>query len=529
MYPSDARHFLFLKIIRSILPFKGFIMAMKRALESLDGSIVWFRSDLRVHDNPALSEAAHFASKRGASLTAVYCFNIEEMKEMNLGPVRVDFILRTLKELQESLLQLGIPLHVLVMEKTRSEEYGHRLVEFAHQLGAGSIFFNKEADPVGIRRDEKVKSAFGKLEVTFQEFSDQCIVKEGFVLTKQAKPYAMFTPFKNCWLQHIKDNPIKLVSAPEARKIALDSPKIPSSIPGFELGSQSGLDGGEFYKLFPAGEAEAIRRLTEFLEQVGKNYKDTRNFPSINGTSRLSPYLAVGAISPKMAFEMTRKANHGHLTSGSEGLQTFMSELCWRDFYRHILHHFPHISSGAPFKPEAANIEWREDEEAMADFKRWCKGETGIPIVDAAMRQLSTTGWMHNRLRMIVSMFLTKDLLISWKLGESWFAKHLVDYDFPSNNGGWQWSSSTGTDAQPYFRIFNPFTQSENFDKDGIFIKRFVPELASVPASAIHNPAASLSKSERTKLCPNYPEPMVDHAWARNRALEVFKKAFKKL
>lgn len=502
---------------------------MKRALEPLDGSLVWFRSDLRVHDNPALWEAVQFSNKRGAPLTALYCFNVEEMKEMGLGPVRADFILRTLSELEASLARLGMPLHVVVLEGTDASAYGHRLVELAHQHGASSIFFNRECDPVAMRRDEVVKGVFGKLQVTFQDFPDQCIVKEGFVLTKQSKPYAMFTPFKNCWLQYIKDNPVKVLSTPESGKEAVKSSKLPESIPGFELSTQAGLRADEFKSLFPAGEAEAMRRLSEFLEQVGKNYKDTRNFPAINGTSKISPYLAIGAISPRMAFELSRKANHGHLTSGSEGLQTFMAELCWRDFYRHVLHHFPHVATGAPFKPEAVNIAWREDEEAMADFQRWCSGQTGIPIVDAAMRQLSTTGWMHNRLRMIVSMFLTKDLLISWRLGESWFAKHLVDYDFPSNNGGWQWSSSTGTDAQPYFRIFNPFTQSENFDKEGAFIRRFVPELEAVPAKAIHNPAASLSKTERAKLCPNYPAPMVDHAWARNRALEVFKKAFKKI
>lgn len=495
---------------------------MKRPVEELSGALLWLRSDLRLHDNKALTEAVAYAQAHSSALAAVYIFCLDELREMGVGPVRVNFVLRNLNQLQKDLACIGISLSVHIVKDYNG--YGTVLSNVCHEQALGAVFFNKEFDPVAINRDKQVIEALSADGIGYQSFHDQCIVQEGFVLTKALKPYAMFTPFKNCWLQYLRDNPLELLAVPEFKAaIKVAGPKIPAAVPGFELSLEGVVNE------FPAGEAVAVKKFGDFLEEKGRSYKETRNFPAQLGTTKISPYLAIGAISPRMAFEMARKLNHGHLSSGSEGLQTLMAELCWRDFYRHIMHHFPQVAAGQSFKPEAGRIEWREGPEAEKDYAAWCKGETGFPIVDAAMRQLAQTGWMHNRLRMIVSMFLTKDLLISWKRGEAWFSHHLIDYDFPSNNGGWQWSSSTGTDSQPYFRIFNPFTQSENFDKDGAFIRKFVPELAKVPAPAIHNPGASVSKADRVKLCPAYPEPIVDHAAARLRALDVFKRAFKKI
>ena len=486
--------------------------------------LVWFRSDLRTHDNRALHEAVKYSRLTGARLEAIYCLGSDEIIKQNLGAVRIDFILRTLKFLQSALSALHIPLAFFSFP-----DIVDYLPKYCKESGVDSVFFNKECDPVAMIRDESIKKAFDLNGISYQDFTDQCIVQEGFVLTKMGKPYAMFTPFKNTWLQYLRENPVKLIGKPDKvdQKISEAPVTIPSSLKGYEIGKEC--DVASIMENFPAGEEAAIDKLDRFLEETGKLYKDTRNFPAIKGTSMISPYLAIGAISPRFAFELAGKANNGHLISGSEGLQTFIAELCWRDFYRHIMYHFPHITKGEPFKSEAQNIEWRTGTEADCDFERWCNARTGVPIVDAAMNQLTRTGWMHNRLRMIVSMFLTKDLLISWRRGEAWFARHLIDYDWPSNNGGWQWSSSTGTDSQPYFRIFNPFTQSENFDKNGIFIKKYLPELAKVPVSALHDPSGKLSAAEFSKVCPTYPKVIVDHSVARNAALEVFKQAFKKV
>jgi deoxyribodipyrimidine photo-lyase len=461
------------------------------------------------------------------NLEALYIFSLAELKTANTGPVRVDFIRRNLACLQKDLAEIGITLTVLLVDEKQS--YAQALSEFCHEHRLGTVFFNKEFDPVALARDENVKKGLTAEHIGYQSFFDQCIVQEGFILTKMGKPYGMFTPFKRTWIQHIKEHPIKLLESPrEFKERAVECREIPA-VPGYALTDDAELRQEAVLEQFCAGEEAALAKLETFLAERGRTYHENRDFPSISGTSKISPYLSVGAISARTAFELSRKANNGLVGSGSEGLQKFISELCWRDFFRHIMHHFPQISEGMPFKPEAADIEWREGPDAEKDFELWCAGRTGVPIVDAAMRQMAQTGWMHNRLRMVVSMFLTKDLLIYWKKGESWFSSHLIDYDFPSNNGGWQWSSSTGTDSSPWFNIFNPFLQSERFDKDGTFIKHYLPELIKVPAKAIHNPNEHLSKSEKASLCPNYPDLISDQKTARKKALAVFKKAFKKL
>lgn len=499
---------------------------MKRRAEDPQDALMWFRTDLRTTDNLALSQALEYAAARKVKLQALYVFSIDELEAQGIGPVRLDFVLRTLRALEATLTSIGVPLHVLVLEA--GSKYPERLVGHCKELHVGPIFFNKECDPVAIQRDAAMKPVFDANGISYQDFSDQCIVQEGFILTKLGKPYVMFTPFKATWMQYLKDVPVVL--HPHAGLPALESPavsSVPKSIPGYGLETQPELDAKLVLETFPAGEDAALAKFRTFLTERGKSYKASRDTPAIIGTSMISPYLAVGALSPRTVFEEARLANHGHLTSGSEGLQTFISELCWRDFYRHIFHLFPQIAEGKPFKPEAMQIAWREGPDADADFAAWCAGATGIPIVDAAMRQLVTTGWMHNRLRMIVAAFLTKDLLVSWRKGETWFARHLIDYDFCSNNGGWQWSSSTGTDSQPYFRIFNPYRQSETFDADGTFIRRLLPVLGKVPAPAIHDPNERLKGGEKARLCPKYPATIVDHSAARLRAIEVFKTAFR--
>ena len=267
-------------------------------------------------------------------------------------------------------------------------------------------------------------------------------------------------------------------------------------------------------KQWPAGENEAIKRLHQFLDKKVLDYSKNRNDPILDGTSRISPYLALGIISPKRCILEALKINNFEFTSGNIGITKWIDEIVWREFYKNIMHSFPKVSKGQPFQDYSNKIKWRHNEE---EFNAWKQGKTGFPIVDAAMRQLHQEGWMHNRLRMIVAMFFTKNMLHDWRLGETYFMQNLIDGDFASNNGGWQWSSSTGTDAAPYFRIFNPITQSTNFDKEGSFIKKYVPELKDLDKSVIHNPP-----KEHRKYC-NYSEPILDLKESRLRAIEAFK------
>lgn len=249
--------------------------------------------------------------------------------------------------------------------------------------------------------------------------------------------------------------------------------------------------------MWDAGEESALKKLSEFAASKIQKYKEKRDFPSIQGTSELSPYLSLGILSAKTCLNEALKANNGKFDGGNENVACWISEICWREFYRTILFHFPRVCMNQPFNLQTKRVEWLYDEQ---QFNAWKEGRTGYPIVDAGMRQLKATGYMHNRLRMITAMFLTKHLLMNWQLGEAYFMSMLVDGDFSSNNGGWQWSASTGTDSQPYFRVFNPKLQSERFDKDGIYIKKWVPELKKLSSKQIHDPSASLSPGELAKI-----------------------------
>jgi deoxyribodipyrimidine photo-lyase len=269
--------------------------------------------------------------------------------------------------------------------------------------------------------------------------------------------------------------------------------------------------------LWKAGEEHAARRLGQFVGSRIDDYKTRRNFPAVNGTSTMSPYLTMGVVSPRQCFAAGVEANGGRIAGGKAAIKSWLDELVWREFYKHVLIGWPKVSMRRAYRAEYEQIHWNDDEQL---FERWCEGMTGVPLVDAGMRQLNQTGWMHNRVRMVVAMYLTKDMFIDWRWGERYFMQKLVDGDLASNNGGWQWSASTGTDAAPYFRIFNPVSQSERFDADGKFIRQFVPELKDVPAKYIHDPYAARGKLEQL---PDYPEPAVDHQQARQAALEAFK------
>ncbi|MFM9996828.1 MAG: deoxyribodipyrimidine photo-lyase [Phycisphaerales bacterium] len=468
-------------------------------------ALVWFRSDLRTRDNRALWQAAA-ESDRG--VVGAYVIAPEAWRAHDVAACRVDFTLRTLAELSRSLAGHSIPL--VVLTAASGADVPRLLLELATRARCDGLYFNREYEVDESRRDVVVTAAFEKSGRRVRAFDDQVILPPGEVWTGDGRFFTVFTPYKRAWLARLAEQgipaPAPLASPRRQPDTGVATTAVPSSVSGFESPIDS--------RLWPAGEGEALRRLKRFAaEKIGR-YKSDRDAPEIEGTSTLSPYLAVGAISPRQCLAAAMEANGGRADGGRVGPATWISELIWREFYVHVLAGYPRVCMNRAFKPVTDRLVWREDE---AGFDAWCAGRTGYPIVDAAMRQLAQTGWMHNRLRMIAAMFLTKDLLIDWRRGERFFMQSLIDGFFASNNGGWQWSASTGTDAVPYFRVFNPASQSRQNDPEGAFIRRFVPELASLDAETIHDPPPLV----RTRL--GYPEPIVDHGAARKRVMEVFR------
>jgi deoxyribodipyrimidine photo-lyase len=331
------------------------------------------------------------------------------------------------------------------------------------------------------------------------------------VLTKTGTYFQVFSQFRKVCYARLHSALPRRVATPEAQAaLTLKSDPIPEQVDGFEPPSDT------LRALWPAGEDEARRRLDAFADQQISYYKDERDFPAKPGTSQLSAYLAAGVVSPRQCLHAALQTNQGEFESGDIGAITWINELLWREFYKHILVGYPRVSRHRAFRPETEALAWRD---APEDLAAWQQARTGLPIIDAAMRQLLETGWMHNRLRMVVAMFLTKNLLIDWREGERFFMRHLIDGDLAANNGGWQWSSSTGTDSAPYFRIFSPLSQSEKFDSEGVFIKRWLPELATLNKKEVHNPRALGGLFG----VADYPRSIVDLKKSRERALTAFR------
>lgn len=471
-------------------------------------ALVWCRSDLRVRDNPALHQACGEADD---GVVAVFTRSDRQWRAHDWGACKVDFVLRSVVELSASLGSLRIPL--IIIEAPRFADVPGALLEQATQLRCDALFFNREYEVNERRRDDAVVAAFEKSGRTVRAFDDQAVLAPGTVLTNGGSAYTVFTPFKRRWLEVYEDGRPTPLGMPKRQAALVTTPSKP-------VVSLEGFPGEARADRWPAGERHAHKLLQKFVERRIGDYKDRRDFPAEDGTSTLSPYLAAGVISARECFHAAIEANGGELRDGRPGVLSWISELIWREFYRHVLVGFPRVCMNRAFIEDADAIRWDDDDER---FAAWCGGRTGVPIVDAGMRQLRDTGWMHNRVRMIVAMFLTKDLLIDWRQGERHFMNHLVDADFASNNGGWQWGASTGTDAAPYFRIFNPFTQSRRFDPDGAYIRRYVPELADQDDAAIHEP----HKGGR-RLGVDYPEPIVDHAEARERAVAAYQRVLRR-
>lgn len=467
-------------------------------------TLVWFRRDLRIHDNKALFEATR---KAPGGVIGLYVITPKQWQEHDDAACKVQFWLGCLAELSAGLEKLNIPLQIQTVNTF--SETPKLIRSFLKKHNCSRLFLNREYEVNENRRDRQVTQNCQNDQIEVHSFHDRVIVPPREISTKEGRFYSVFTPYRKVWDTTALDQLDVLPKPKKQSPLKLTPANVPTEISGFDF-SQTRAD------LWPPGEKEARKRLKSFSNKVS-NYQEARDLPNNNGTSLLSPYLVAGAISPRQCLSAALAANDGKIRN-HEGATTWISELTWRDFYAHVLVGFPRVSMQQPFKPKTNAINWRCDKK---DLEAWKLGQTGYPLVDAGMRQLERTGWMHNRLRMVTAMFLTKHLLIDWRLGEEYFMQKLIDGDLAANNGGWQWSASTGTDAVPYFRIFNPFSQSKRFDAKGKFIKKFCPELESIPAAALHDPLKlTIAVRERSA---SYTKFIVDHKSARERALKAFK------
>ena len=460
--------------------------------------IHWFRRDLRVSDNVALSEVA----KRAENVIPLFIFEDAFKTGPDVGAARLAFLLQSVESLRKNLAELG---HTLIIRCGKSEEI---LPAFAQETGAQCVFANKRYEPYTQRRDERITQALLKIGVGFELFKDAVVWEETEILNLSGKPYTVFTPYSKAWKA-------RTVSAPKGMlgraKIAVQNFK---SEP---LPESSAAAGYPLTQKIPAGgERAALELLRKFMAGPVYDYGTNRNFPAIDGGSNLSPHLRAGTIGIRTIIAELNKAKVKAVGADAlKSCETFLNELIWREFYAQVLHNFPHVTKGA-FRPEYDQLKWSDND---AHFQTWCAGQTGYPIVDAAMRCLNATGTMHNRLRMIVAMFLTKDLLIHWQWGERYFMKQLVDGDMAANNGGWQWSAGTGTDAAPYFRIFNPVSQAEKFDAGGKFARQWIPELKDFPDDLIQQPWENPLLLAQSK----YAQRIVLHEEQRGKCLAMFK------
>lgn len=480
-----------------------------------DRGLMWFRRDLRAEDNAAL----HHALKQCRQLWCVFVFDTDILDPLPRADRRVEFIHASVLELDTRLRALGEAHgHAgtgLIVRHASARDAVPRL---AQQLHVQAVFANHDDEPDALARDAQVLGQLAHAGIMFHSHKDHVIFERREVLTQAGQPFSVFTPYKNAWLRKVE--PFYLKAYPVARYGAalaplpapLDTPLPRLSDLDFETTNLSQLP-------LPTGARGAQTLVEDFMRRI-EHYDRARDFPAVKGPSYLSVHLRFGTVSVR---QLASLAWQMHL-QGLQGASTWLSELVWRDFYHQILANFPHVV-GKSFRPEYDKVRFEHGKHAQALFAAWCEGRTGYPLVDAAMAQIHQTGYMHNRLRMVVASFLVKDLGIDWRWGERYFAEQLIDFDLAANNGGWQWAASTGCDAQPWFRIFNPVTQSEKFDPQGKFIRRYLPQLAGLSDAAIHAPWAA-PELERVAagvtLGRDYPPPLVDHALAREKTLERY-------
>lgn len=466
-------------------------------------TIVWFRQDLRLEDNPAFLAGI----KKKSAIIPLY-IDFSEEEDWPLGGASKWWLHHSLKCLSAELEELGLPL---IIQRGPSHEILEKIIQSTKAAG---VVWNRCYEPLSIIRDEKIKSYLTKLGIKVESFNASLLFAPEKIANKQNKPFQVFTPFwKACLAMPEPDLPLA------CPKDKLKTVKVESlSIDELKLLPKIHWDKGIEASWSP-GSKSAQRSLLHFIKESIYQYPYLRDRPDKPGTSLLSPYLHFGEISPRMIWHSIKAS----CDLKNEGVDCYLRQLGWREFAYHLLFHFPETPK-IPLRKEFLNFPWNENQQSL---KAWQKGLTGYPIVDAGMRQLWTTGWMHNRLRMIVGSFLTKDLRIPWQKGAEWFWDTLVDADLANNTLGWQWIAGSGADAAPYFRIFNPVTQGQKFDPEGVFIRKWVPEIAALSNEWIHCPweAPPLElKIANIDLGKTYPHPIVDHAQARIKALEAFQK-----
>ena len=470
--------------------------------------LVWLRRDLRLHDNSALQ----LALQQCAQVLCVFVYDRAILDSLPRQDRRVEFIHGALAEVDAGLRSAGAPGAGLVVLHDQAQT---AIPALAAQWGAQAVYAAADYEPQALARDAAVQQALQAQGVLLRHMKDHVVFEGREVLTQGGTPYGVFTPYLRAWLARLGEQPLPCPPLPSpcaqlvARPAAWDRPLPTLDQLGFAPTNLAQL-------AIPSGMSGGRRLLEDFASRLDR-YDETRNFPAIKGPSYLGVHLRFGTVSIRELVNLART----HIAAGSTGAQTWLAELVWRDFYAQILANFPHVAQRA-FKPAYDAIEWEQGAEADAHFAAWCAGRTGYPLVDAAMAQLNQTGYMHNRLRMVAGSFLVKHLGLDWRRGEAYFAQQLNDFDLSANNGGWQWVASSGCDAQPYFRIFNPVSQSEKFDAQGKFIRRYVPALAALGDKAIHAPwlAKPLElQAAGLVLGRDYPLPIVDHAQARARTL----------
>ena len=473
-------------------------------MQAYDRALVWFRRDLRLDDQAAL----YHALKSARQVQAVFVFDTDILDALSTRhDRRVEFIHGCVAALKSELESLGATLHVL------HGSAREKVVEFALKSGVQAVFCNRDYEPFARARDKEVEARLAQHGIEFLAFKDQLVFECDEVLTQSGKAFGVFTPYKNAWLKKL--DAFYLQPYPSRARLGRLKREPPSIL--MTLG-QLGFSKTNLDELGIAPGSSGARKLFEgFLNRI-EVYRVARDFPAKKGPSYLSVHLRFGTISIR---ELAATAQ-GH---GGAGAETWLSELIWREFYQQLLWHQPQLSEGRVYKAEFDQIAWPNP---PGHFEAWCEARTGYPLVDAAMRQINQTGYMHNRLRMVAASFLVKDLLVDWRLGERYFAEKLIDFDLAANSGGWQWAASVGCDAQPWFRIFNPVTQSEKFDPQGRFIRRYLPELAALPDKFIHAPWLMPENVRRecgVLIGRDYPKPVVEHKLQREIALALFKTA----
>ena len=516
--------------------------------------LMWFRRDLRVHDNTALAALCEQANTDNASVSAIFFLTPKQWQEHDTSLVQVDHIARTLPILAKS-LQTQLNIHLTVQVCSSFSDCIEALLDICSTNQISTVMANHEYEGNEINRDQQLTKQLANNDIEFIRWHDQCILPPKTITTNDDSMYQVFTPFYKKWRHTLDVSTMQIHEASAINgntKVKLEISNASATIEDIERLSNKVVEDyqktlqntgllehididtqlEQARKAYPAGENAACQRLEDFIADDIDNYDISRDVPSLHATSQLSAYLTIGTISPRLCYLQATKAlekSHGNAgdtfeSSDNNDINRWISELAWRDFYRHVLDYKPELIRHQAYKQETdGKIHWSYNQD---DFKAWCTGKTGVPLVDAAMRCLNATGFMHNRLRMVTAMFLTKDLLIDWRLGERYFMQQLIDGDFASNNGGWQWSASTGTDSAPYFRIMNPFSQAKTHDTDGKFIKTWLPELKNVPANILHS--ENKMRKELTRggkfVNTNYPTPIVEHKAARQLAIAEFKR-----